>query len=135
MVPEVIQPREKREPPKAAVVMLERTKERMRIAVSGLERGQLSIANRWSYDAIVGIMKACLLTEEKNASHHDDIFMLFKRDFLRSGVFPGDLEPKIASALDLHLGIEEEDYYLLTIEQMHTAMDLLRHAEDYLNYK
>ena len=135
MVPEVIKPREKREPPKAAVVMLERTKERMHIAIFGLEHGQLSIANRWSYDAILGCIKACLLCEGKNASHRDELFQMFKTDFLRSGIFPSDLEPKIAYALDLHLGIEEEDYYLLTIEQMHTAMDLLRLSEEYLNYK
>lgn len=134
MVPEIIKPKEKRIPPKAAVAMLERTKERMRIAIAGLERGQLSVANRWSYDAIIGIMRACVLAEGKNAAHRDELFQIFKSDFLRSGIFPPNLESKIAYALDLHLGTEEEDYYLLTIEQLHTAMDLLRNAEDYMNY-
>lgn len=117
---------------KKALEQLEHTKGMLQIALFGLERYQLSIANHWSFYAISGAMRACLMSELKSCPSRDDTFREFRRDFLRSGLLPLDLEPKILSAMELHFGLDEEDYYLITIEQMHTAMDLIRHVEGYL---
>ena len=51
----------------------------------------------------------------------------------RSGIFPEEMESKLAYSMEVHMGLNEEDYYLYTIEQMHTAMDLIRTAQDYLS--
>ena len=43
------------------------------------------------------------------------------------------MESKLAYSMEVHMGLNDEDYYLYTIEQMHTAMDLIRTAQDYLS--
>lgn len=118
---------------KVAMSMLERAKTMMQISISGLEHEQIPIANHWAYYAISNAMKACLAYEAKISRNRDETFQMFRRDFLRSGILPGDLEPKIAYTLELHLGLNDEDYYLYTIEQMHTAMDLIRNVQEFLS--
>lgn len=112
---------------------LEIAKQHMEVSIFGLEHSQLSIANHWSFHSINAAMRACLLSELKTGLHRDELFQTFKSDFIRSGIFSLDMEPKLAYVMELHMGLDEEDYYLCTIEQMHTAMDLIRMAEDYLN--
>lgn len=118
---------------KVAMNMLERAKTMMEVSISGLQHEQTAIANHCAFYAISNAMRACLAYEAKFSRNRDETFQMFRRDFLRSGVFPGDLEPKIAYTLEIHLGLSDEDYYLYTIEQMHTAMDLIRNVQEYLS--
>ena len=78
-------------------------------------------------------MKACLAFEAKFSRSREETYQFFRRDFLRSGIFPEEMESKLAYSMEVHMGLNEEDYYLYTIEQMHTAMDLIRTAQDYLS--
>ena len=116
-----------------ALNLLERAKTMMQVSLSGLEHDQLSIANHWAFYAISNAMKACLAFEATFSRNRDETYQLFRRDFLRSGIFPEEMESKLAYSMEVHMGLNDEDYYLYTIEQMHTAMDLIRTAQDYLS--
>lgn len=116
-----------------AMTLLERAKVMMQVSLSGLERDQLSIANHWAYYAISNAMKACLAFEARFSCSREETYRFFQRDFLRSGIFPEDMEPRLAYTMEVHLDLSDEDYYLYTIEQMHTAMDLIRNAQEYLS--
>lgn len=116
-----------------ALKLLERAKAMMQVSLSGLERDQLSIANHWAFYAISNAMKACLAFEAKFSRSREETYQFFRRDFLRSGIFPEEMESKLAYSMEVHMSLNEEDYYLYTIEQMHTAMDLIRTAQDYLS--
>jgi len=92
-------------------------------------------ANR-SYYCIFSAMRAVLALDRFDSKKHSGIIAAFRKDYIRTGVFPADFSDIIKSAFDIRLDSDYEDFYLVSkaevAAQVENAETFLEAVEKYV---
>jgi uncharacterized protein (UPF0332 family) len=93
-------------------------------------------ANR-SYYCIFSAMRAVLALDRFNSKKHSGIIAAFRKDYIRTGVFPVEFSDIIENAFDIRLDSDYEDFYLVSkadvAAQVENAGIFLEAVEKYVS--
>ena len=92
-------------------------------------------ANR-SYYCIFSAMRAVLALDGFESKKHSGVIAAFRKDYIRTGVFPADFSDIIKDAFDIRLDSDYEDFYLVSkaevAAQVENAETFLEAVEKYV---
>jgi len=93
-------------------------------------------ANR-SYYCIFSAMRAVLALDGFESKKHSGVIAAFRKDYIRTGVFPADFSDIIKDAFDIRLDSDYEDFYLVSkaevAAQVENAGIFLEAVEKYVS--
>ena len=93
-------------------------------------------ANR-SYYCIFSAMRAVLALDGFESKKHSGVIAAFRKDYIRTGVFPADFSDIIKDAFDIRLDSDYEDFYLVSkaevADQVENAGIFLEAVEKYVS--
>ena len=116
---------------------LDIAKERLEFADKILEIGDYkTVANR-SYYAVFSAMRAVLALDGFDSKKHSGIIAEFRKEYIKSGVFPKGLSEIIDGLVEVRQGSDYDDFYLISKEeivvQLQNAKLFLTMVSDYLD--
>jgi len=92
-------------------------------------------ANR-SYYCIFSAMRAVLALDGFESKKHSGIISAFRKDYIRTGIFPAGFSDIIKNAFDIRLDSDYEDFYLISkaevAAQVENAETFLEAVEKYV---
>jgi len=92
-------------------------------------------ANR-SYYCIFSAMRAVLALDGFESKKHSGVIAAFRKDYIKTGVFPTDFSDIIKNAFDIRLDSDYEDFYLVSkadvVAQVEDAERFLEAVEKYV---
>jgi uncharacterized protein (UPF0332 family) len=95
-----------------------------------------SAANR-SYYCIFHAMRAVQALDRFDSRKHSGVIDNFRKDYIRTGIFPQAFSKVITNAFDVRLESDYEDFYLISKEdvsiQVENAETFLEAVEKYVN--
>ena len=111
-------------------------KERVSFAEQILAIGDYkTVANR-SYYAIFAAMRAVLALDGEDQKKHSGIIALFRKNYIKTGVFSRELSVMIDGLVEIRQGSDYDDFYLVTkaevVEQPENAKVFVAAVEEYL---
>ena len=120
-------------------VRLENAKERIGYAKQILELGDYkTVANR-AYYAVFAAMRAVLALDGFDSKKHSGIISQFRKDYLKTGLFPKEFSAVIDSLVEIRQGSDYDDFYIVTqteaVEQLHDAEIFVTATEEFLKGK
>jgi uncharacterized protein (UPF0332 family) len=86
-------------------------------------------ANR-SYYCIFSAMRAVLALDRFDSKKHSGIIAAFRKDYIRTGVFPAKFSDIIKDAFDIRLDSDYEDFYLISKAEVAAQIE---NAETFLD--
>jgi len=123
-----------RTPKDLAVFRLQQAKECLQDArVPGVSFK--NAANR-SYYCIFDAMRAVLAFDRFDSRKHSGVISAFRKDYIRTGIFPKGFSEIIDNAFDIRLESDYEDFYLVSkadvAAQIESAEKFLEAVEKYV---
>lgn len=119
-----------------AAYKVERAKEELDTAKLLLENDRLKAANNRAYYAIYYAITAVLCLEPIAFKKHKDTLAYFNKNYVHTGMFPGEIGRKIAKAAKIRHASDYDDFYIAGREeaekQIETADELLVLVETYI---
>ncbi|MDO4920457.1 MAG: HEPN domain-containing protein [Phascolarctobacterium sp.] len=92
-------------------------------------------ANR-TYYAVFHALRSVLALDKKDFSKHAGVISYFRREYIKSGIFPVEASVIIGDAFDIRSDSDYDDYYEVTEEEIRSLLDsvetLLGWIETYL---
>lgn len=81
-------------------------------------------------------MRSVLALDKKDFSKHAGVISYFRREYIKSGIFPVEASVIIGDAFDIRSDSDYDDYYEVTEEEirslLHSVETLLGWIETYL---
>ena len=88
-------------------------------------------ANR-SYYAIFHAMRAALaMIDIEEQSRHAGVISVFRRAYIKTGLFPEHLSDIITSAFEIRNECDYDDFFIISKAEI---CDQIRHAEEFVGY-
>ena len=96
-------------------------------------------ANNRAYYSIFHSIKAVLSLEPIDFKRHKDVIAYFNKNYINKEIFPRNVGRKISEASKVREDSDYDDEFIVkaevTLEQIETAKELIKHVEDYIeNY-
>jgi len=114
---------------------LETAKSDLRAAKVLIEAEEYRASNNRAYYAIFHAISAIHALDEKAYKKHKDAIGNFNKDYVKSGIFPGEMGKKISRAEEIRHASDYDDFYIATKEkseeQIETAEELIGMVEKY----
>jgi uncharacterized protein (UPF0332 family) len=115
---------------------LEQAEQCLRAAKLLVEAEDYKAAANRSYYCIFHCMRAVLATERFDSKKHAGIIATFRKDFIKTGVFPVKYSGMIGAAFDLRGASDYDDFYVVAkqdvAEQISQAEEFLLAVREFL---
>lgn len=97
-----------------------------------------SAANR-SYYAVFHAMRAVLAYDEIDMKKHSGVIAEFRRLYVKTGVFDGDMSKTISVLFDVRTESDYDDFFIISkeevVQQAESAQHFLGKVNEYLSAK
>jgi uncharacterized protein (UPF0332 family) len=124
------------DPKDLAVFRLHQANECLQSAQTLLVAGDFKSAANRSYYSIFHAMRAVQALDRFDSKKHSGVIDNFRKDYIRTGVFPQTFSKVITNAFEVRLESDYEDFYLISKEdvaaQVENAKTFLEAVEKYV---
>lgn len=118
---------------------LEQAKEEVEASKLLYEAKMYKSANNRAYYSIFHSIKAILSLEPIDFKKHKDVIGYFNKNYIKTEKFPRNLGRKISDAFEVRDDSDYDDEFIvepnITEEQIETAKELLKLADEYVKEK
>lgn len=115
---------------------LEKAKEEYEAAVLLLEAEHYRAANNRAYYSVFHAMRSVLAFDGYDSKKHSGIIGVFRKDYIKSGVFPEMMSDIIGNASEIRNASDYDDMFIAskseTAEQVANAKVFLSYIEKYV---
>lgn len=120
-----------------ALYRLEQAEQCLATAKLTCEAGDLKASANRSYYCIFHCMRAALALKRLDSKKHSGVISIFRREFVKTGVFPSRFSDMIGNAFELRGSSDYDDFYIASqadiLKQIEDAEDFLGATRDYLS--
>jgi len=103
---------------------------------ANLEENSLKTRANRSYYCIFNAMRAVLALDKFDSKRHSGIIDNFRKNYIKTGIFPKDFSNFVVDAFDIRLESDYEDFYIVSKSKVNSQVEhaktLLEAVEKYV---
>jgi uncharacterized protein (UPF0332 family) len=101
---------------------LEKARQCLNDAKSGIEQGSYAVSANRSYYCILHAIRAVLAFDHFDSKKHSGLISEFRKRYIKTGIFPTDFSDSITAAFTIRTKSDYDDFYVVAKTDVETQV-------------